>query len=350
MKEVKTGIVYHDDFLLHTNNFHPECKERLEAVMDKLEKEKVLDRLELITPTEKASEETIALVHKEKYIQSVKAACERGVRQLDMDTYITPDSYEVARLAVQGCLDAVNKVMAGELDRVFALIRPPGHHAEPDRAMGFCLFNNIAIAARVLQNDYGKKRIMIVDWDVHHGNSTQHVFEEDPGVLFFSVHQSPAYPGTGRLGEIGRGEGRGYTVNAPMPAGSGDEDYEALFQKLVLPIMDEYQPEMLLISAGQDAYMGDSLASMNLSKQFYARMARMLADGADRYADGKMIFFLEGGYNVHDQADIIFNVLNVVSHWDLPIIEDARASKGGRGKEILHAIKDMHKDYWKSLP
>lgn len=349
MKDVKTGIVYHDDYLLHTNDYHPECKERLEAAMDKLEKEKVLDRLELISPTQKASEEIIALVHAEPYIESVKAACEKGVRQLDMDTYITPHSFEVARLAVQGCMDAVEKVMAGELDRVFAMIRPPGHHAEADRAMGFCLFNNIAIAARVLQNQYGLKRILIVDWDVHHGNSTQHVLEDDPGVLFFSVHQSPAYPGTGSLRETGKGEGQGYTVNAPMPAGCGDEDYEALFQEVLLPIMDEYQPEILLISAGQDAYMGDPLASMNLSKQFYARMAQMLLEGAEKHAGGKMLLFLEGGYNVGDQADIIFNVLNVISHWDLPLKEDSRASKGGRGKDTIQKIKETHKNFWKAL-
>ncbi len=349
MNNMRTGIVYHDDFLLHFNYYHPECKERLEAAMAKLKKEGVLPSLVQITPQEKAPVETIALVHDEDYIRSVETACQKGVRQLDMDTYLTPDTYEVARLAVQGALDAVEKVMNGELDRVFALLRPPGHHAEPNRGMGFCIFNNIAIAARVLQNRYGLSRIMILDWDVHHGNSTQHVFENEAEVLFFSVHQSPAYPGTGGLKEVGRGKGQGYTLNAPLPAGCGDEDYLNLFQQVVIPVMEEYKPEILLISAGQDAYMGDPLASMNLSKQFYGTMAQILKEGAEKHCEGKMILFLEGGYNVDAQASIIFNVINVLSDWNLPLEKDHKDSKGGRGGRAIQAVLDTHKQYWQCL-
>ncbi len=349
MEDIRTGVVYHDDFLLHYNDYHPECKERLEAAMDKLEKEGALNKLKLLTPQEKAPVETIALVHDEDYIRSVETACQKNLKQLDMDTYITQDTYEVARLAVQGGLDAVDKVMDGELNRVFALVRPPGHHAEPDRAMGFCIFNNIAVVARVLQKKYGLKRIMIIDWDVHHGNSTQHVFENDAEVLFFSVHQSPAYPGTGGLREIGRGSGEGYTINAPMPAGCGDEDYLKLFEQVVLPVMDDFKPEMLLISAGQDAYMGDPLASMNLTKQFYGKMAQLLKEGAEKHCDGKMLLFLEGGYNVNAQASIIYNVINVISGWNLPLEEDSRPSQGGRGSKAIQAVIDLHKQYWPGL-
>lgn len=348
MEGVKMGIVYHEDFLLHTNDYHPECKERLKEIMSKLKKEEVLSSLEMIVPLEKAPVETIALVHTEEYIQSVQRACERGVRQLDLDTYLTPSSYEVARLAVQGGLDAVDKVMRGELDRVFAFLRPPGHHAEPDRGMGFCIFNNIAIAARVLQKKYSLKRIMIIDWDVHHGNSTQHVFEDDPGVLFFSVHQSPAYPGTGSLKEVGRGEGVGYTINAPLPPGCGDEDYLALFQEVVIPVMDEYRPEIFLVSAGQDAYHGDPLASMNLTRQAYARIAGLLKESAEKHAGGKIILFLEGGYNVQGQASIVYNVINTLAAWNLPLEED-RPSLGRRGEKVIEAVRNLHKQYWKAL-
>ena len=349
MEQVKTGIVYHDDFLLHTNDFHPECKERLEAAMNKLEQKKVLDYLEMLTPGEKASPEDIALVHEEKYINTVKESCEKGTRQLDMDTYLTPHTYDVARLAVQGGLDAINKVMSGELHRVFAMVRPPGHHAEPYRGMGFCIFNNIAVASRVLQRDYNLKRIMIVDWDVHHGNSTQHVFEDDPEVLFFSMHQSPAYPGTGGLKEVGKKEGTGFNINAPMPPGCGDEDYLTLFNEVVLPVMEEYKPEMLLISAGQDAYLGDPLASMNLTKQCYARMTELLLEGAEKHCGGKMLFFLEGGYNVDAQASIIYNVLNASSRWGFPLEEDKTPASGRTGEESLKKVIDVQKEFWPIL-
>ncbi len=349
MSAKKTGIVYHDDFLLHTNTGHPECKERLEAAMAKLEDRKVMEMLELIEPREKAAVDTIALVHRNDYIKGVERACNEGNRQLDMDTYLTPETYEVARLAVQGGLDALKRVMGNELKHVFALLRPPGHHAEPNRGMGFCIFNNIAIAARVLQKQYGLERIMIVDWDVHHGNSTQHVFENEAEVLFFSVHQSPAYPGTGGLKEVGRGEGKGFNINAPMPMGCGDDDYLTLFKEVLLPVMEEYKPQMLLISAGQDAFMGDPLASMSVSRQCYAELTELLLEGARKHTGEKMIFFLEGGYNVDGQASIIFNVLNTVGRWELPLEEDVEPSRGGRGMDTIKSVCNIHKEFWPIL-
>ncbi len=349
MKETNTGIVYHEDYLLHTNDYHPECKERLEAIMDKLEHKGVLNDLPVIVPEQEAPVEKIALIHGERYIKSVKQACEDGRHQLDMDTYLTPRTYEIARLAVQGGLDAVEAVMGNKMENVFALLRPPGHHAEANQGMGFCIFNNIAIATRVLQKEYALKRIMIVDWDVHHGNGTQHVFEEEAEVLFFSVHQSPAYPGTGALGEVGRKEGAGYTLNAPMPPGSGDGDYLLLFNEIVLPVMDAYKPQILLVSAGQDAYRGDSLASMNLSKQWYAQMADLLSKGAAAHTEGKMILFLEGGYNVKAQADIVFNVLNTIGGWGLPLEEDSRVADRPVAENAIRSIKNQLKQYWDVL-
>ncbi len=340
------GIVYHDDFLLHTNYYHPECKERLEAIMSKLRTTGVLASITSIAPREAAPLEKITLVHGEAYIRSVERACREGQQQLDMDTYLTPETYNVARLAVQGALDAVEAVMNNRLDKVFAFLRPPGHHAEVSRGMGFCIFNNIAIAARVLQKEYGLERIMIIDWDVHHGNGTQHVFEEEKEVLFFSVHQSPAYPGTGALREIGSKEGVGYTVNAPLPPGSGDGDYLLLFNEVVLPLMYSYKPQIILVSAGQDAYRGDPLASMKLSKQFYARMAELIGQAAAELSGGKMLLFLEGGYNVEAQADIVFNVINTLAGLGLPLEEDKNTNEQPYAEKVIHTIKSYHKQYW----
>ncbi|MEW5921647.1 MAG: histone deacetylase [Bacillota bacterium] len=345
----RAGIVFHEDFLLHTNYYHPECKERLEAIMDRLKTKGILSSLPCIVPKQEAPLEKIALIHSESYIKSVEQACREGLQQLDMDTYLTSKTYEVARLAVQGGLDAVDAVMSNKLDKVFAFLRPPGHHAEVSRGMGFCIFNNIAIAARILQKEYGLERIMIVDWDVHHGNGTQHVFEEERGVLFFSVHQSPAYPGTGGLREVGRKEGAGYTVNAPLPPGCGDGDYLLLFNEIVLPIMRAYEPQMILVSAGQDAYRGDPLASMNLSKQCYARMAELLCEGAQEFTGGKMLLFLEGGYNVDAQADIVFNVLSTIGELDLPLEEDERPAAIPAVEGLISTIKNQHKQYWDIL-
>ena len=349
MLKKKTGIVYHEDFLLHTNHYHPECKNRLEAIMDKLEKEDMLDKLELIVPETKASVKTIAMVHNERYIGEVEQSCLAGLDGLDMDTYLTAKTYEVARLAVQGGLEAVKNVMNGRLEKVFALLRPPGHHAEPDRGMGFCIFNNIAIASRFLQKEYGLQRIMIVDWDVHHGNGTQRVFEDDPGVLYFSVHQSPAFPGTGSLKEVGKGAGKGYTINVPLRPGCGDSEYMALFQEIVLPVMSSYRPEILLISAGQDAYTGDPLASMKLSLQGYTRMTELLLQGAERHTGGKMVFFLEGGYNSKGLASIVYNVLNVLAGLNLPFEEENPLGRGGYGADIVRNVRNIHKEFWPAL-
>ena len=346
MKEIDLGIVYHPDFLLHTNKHHPECKERLEAIMDRLKKEKVLSRLKELRPKGEATLEAIAQVHEEGYIQQVREACSSGVGRLDMDTYLTPNSFDIARLAVQGGLDAVKAVKSGELKRVFAFLRPPGHHAETNRGMGFCLFNNIAVAARFLQKEYGLERILVVDFDVHHGNGTQQAFEKEPGVLFFSVHQSPAYPGTGGINEIGKEEGVGFNINAPLPPGSGDEDYEKLFLEVLLPVAEAYKPQFLLVSAGQDAYAGDPLASMQVSLQGYGRIAELLMELAAKHTDGKAVFFLEGGYNLNGQAGAVFNMLNVMGNWNMPFLGNGEGGKGPSAVSRITEIMEVQKNFW----
>jgi len=188
--------------------------------------------------------------------------------------------------------------MAKQVDHVFCAVRPPGHHAEANRAMGFCLLNNVAIAVRYAQKKHGLSRVLIVDWDVHHGNGTQHIFEDDPSVLFFSTHQFPHYPGTGRESERGRGAGEGYTINVPMEAGEGDDEYRAIFRKVLVPAAEEFKPELVIISAGFDAHKDDPLASMGLTEAGYAELTGIVAGIAKTYAQGRILSSLEGGYNL----------------------------------------------------
>jgi acetoin utilization deacetylase AcuC-like enzyme len=195
-------------------------------------------------------------------------------------------------------LAAVDAIMARQVDHVFCAVRPPGHHAEAGRAMGFCLFNNVAIAARYVQKKYGLTRVLIVDWDVHHGNGTQHSFEHDPSILFFSTHQHPHYPGTGRATERGKGAGEEFTVNVPMEAGEGDDEYRAVFQETLVPAADAFKPEFILISAGFDAHKEDPLASMGLTEAGYAELTGIVAGIAKRHAKGRILSSLEGGYNL----------------------------------------------------
>jgi acetoin utilization deacetylase AcuC-like enzyme len=225
-----------------------------------------------------------------------------GRVSLDPDTSMSPGSLTAAYLAAGGALVAVDAIMSRQVDHVFCAVRPPGHHAEAGRAMGFCLFNNVAIAARYVQKKHGLKRVLIVDWDVHHGNGTQHSFEDDPSVLFFSTHQYPHYPGTGRESERGRGAGEGFTLNVPMDAGEGDEEYRAIFQKSLVPAADAFKPEFVIISAGFDAHKDDPLASMGLTEEGYADLTGIVAGIAKRHAGGRILSSLEGGYHLTSLA------------------------------------------------
>jgi acetoin utilization deacetylase AcuC-like enzyme len=256
----------------------------------------------LEVPFASADPKWLLSVHPQSHIDRVRHVCTIGGGVLDSsgDTPVGPESFEVAMLAVGAVLGSCDAVMAGRVRRAFAAVRPPGHHAEPERAMGFCLFANVAIAARYLQQRQGVGKVAVVDFDVHHGNGTQAAFFDDPSVLFISIHQDPrtCYPGTGYDWEIGVGEGRGYTVNFPMPPGSGDEDYMKVMETLVLPELEEFAPEVLLLSAGFDAHSDDPLAEIELSEEGFERITRSLADAADRHCGGRVISVLEGGYNL----------------------------------------------------
>jgi acetoin utilization deacetylase AcuC-like enzyme len=248
-----------------------------------------------------ADQKWLEAVHPPRYIQRIRHVCSIGGGVLDQgDTPVGPESFDIALLAVGAALESCDAVVSGRVQRAFAAVRPPGHHAEPDRPMGFCLFSNIAIAARYLQREHAIGRIAIVDFDVHHGNGTQAVFEDDPHVLFISLHQDPrtCYPGSGYDFEVGIDAGRGFTLNCPFPPGAGDQEYLKVMQDRVVPKLDQFAPEFLLISAGFDAHMDDPLAQIELSEEAFEKMTRTLVEVANRHCDGKIVSLLEGGYNL----------------------------------------------------
>jgi len=294
----KTGLVYHTDYLSHDTGFHPEKRERLISIMDYLKEHNLIDKLAQIEP-DLASRKWIEEIHSPGYIDQAKSACLSGKAILDYgDTVICPKSFNAALRAAGGALAAADWVMEKKVDNAFAAVRPPGHHAEKAQAMGFCIFNNIAIAARYLQKKYGLGKIFILDWDVHHGNGTQHSFEEDPTVFYCSLHQYPHYPGTGSSQETGRGKGKGFTLNIPMSAGSEEQDYIIAFNEEIVPAANQFSPDFILISAGFDAHQEDPLAGIRLSDDTYYQMSKMMKDVAISACSGRIISFLEGGYNL----------------------------------------------------
>jgi len=295
----KTGFLFDKRYLDHdTGSRHPESSQRLAATMDHLKRQPWFANLVHLQPNQ-AEREWIESVHQSDYIDRAWKQCGAGSRILDdPDVTICESSFDVAVLATGGALTIADAVMRGNISNGFALVRPPGHHAEFSRAMGFCLFNSIAITARYLQKCYGIEKVAILDWDVHHGNGTQHSFEQDPSVLFISLHQYPYYPGSGSYSETGTGAGANATVNCPMAAGSSDTDYEKAFVERVLPAINAFEPQAVLLSAGFDAHFADPLAQINLSTEFYGWMTQTMLEVAERYAQGRLISLLEGGYSL----------------------------------------------------
>lgn len=294
-----TGLVYDPQYLEHDmGHGHPESPDRLRAIVARLEQSGLMARLRRLTPRP-AEDEWITHVHSPQYVDLLKQRRPtQGRVQLDPDTSMSPGSLPAAYLAAGGALAACDALMRGEVQHAFCAVRPPGHHAEQGRAMGFCLFNNVAIAARYVQKRHGLSRVLIVDWDVHHGNGTQHTFEDDPSLLFFSTHQYPHYPGTGRATEAGRGAGEGLTINVPMTAGEGDEDYIDVFERVLVPAADQFRPELVIISAGFDAHRDDPLANMALTEAGYAALTGIVAAIAARHSQRRILSCLEGGYNL----------------------------------------------------
>lgn len=302
LKPARTGLIYHPDYLRHlTGHGHPESPERLTAIINRLEETGLLKELTLIEPIS-AREEDILLIHSREHFDTIKNAWDNGYTALTPDTPISEESFRIAMLAAGGVLTGIDKIMAGEIDNCMALVRPPGHHATPDNAMGFCLFNNIAIGARYLQKRHNIEKILIVDWDLHHGNGTQEAFYEDPSVLYFSTHQYPHYPGTGSIHEKGEGNGKGFTINIPMRAGTPPEEFMNKFRDSLYDRALEFSPDFILVSAGFDAHRDDPLGELLLTDESYGEMTRIVLDIANRCCDGRVLSALEGGYNLNALA------------------------------------------------
>ncbi len=301
-----TGYVYHPVYLEHNLPHHPENARRLESVLRLLTEEGVLERLVALEPRP-ATQAELERVHTAAHIERVRRIAEQGGGHLDADTYLNARSYDAACMAAGGLLVAVEEVLAGRVDNAFALVRPPGHHALADRGMGFCLFNNVALAARHAMAFPQVERVFIVDFDVHHGNGTQAILEEDPAVFYVSTHQYPYYPGTGHWSEVGRGAGKGTVLDVPLPGGVGDRGYALIWEKLVWPLARRFQPHLILVSAGYDAHWQDPLAAMNLSLHGYAALAHELVAMAQELCEGRILFALEGGYHLEVLAHGVLN-------------------------------------------
>lgn len=332
---------------------HPESPERLGEIYQMIEEEEMRGRFLGKVRPRPATREEIEMVHSPAYIDLVASTADKPYVRLDMDTSTCAKSYETALLAAGGLLELIKVVMQGKLNNGFALVRPPGHHAERDRAMGFCLFNNIAIGARYALRNFSLQRILIVDWDVHHGNGTQNSFYEDSQVLYFSTHRYGFfYPGTGGATEVGKGRGEGFTVNVPFSTGASDADYGNIFEKLLKPIALEYQPQLILVSAGFDTHYNDPLGGMDVSEKGYARMTQILMEIAGATAQGKLVLTLEGGYNVTSQKRSVKAVLEELSQ-AFPLEKNDLLEKEKadypRVEKFLLQLKEIQKRYWKNL-
>jgi acetoin utilization deacetylase AcuC-like enzyme len=340
---MKAALVYDPIYLEHDTGSHPENSRRLIAMMSYLEESGVKERLVMLSPRA-ASVEEIQSVHTPEYVSQTKSKAESGGGWLDPDTVVCPKSYEVALYAAGGLLTAAEAVMNGEVDSAFGLVRPPGHHATRNRAMGFCIFNNVAIAANFALANFNINHVLIADFDVHHGNGTQDTFYSDPKVLYFSTHEYPFYPGTGRIDETGSGEGKGTTVNFPMNAGWGDEEYLRAFNEVLVPVARRFQPQLILISAGFDPHWADNLAMMELSITGFARMVKVLKELATELCGGRLVFTLEGGYNLQVDSYALRATFDVLL--DSPEIIDplgeSTARKPGGFQEHIERIKHTH--------
>lgn len=297
MVQKPTAIISSDIYQQHDTGSHPESAARAKAVHGVAQTLLADARFVAIEPRQ-ANLNHIKRVHYSDYVEALKAFCEHGGGRLDINTTVSLHSYDAALYAAGGLIEAVEQVIQGKVANAFALVRPPGHHAVPQSSMGFCLFNNVAIAAQYLLDVHHLERIMIVDWDVHHGNGTQDTFYGDRRVMFVSTHQAALYPGTGDLNEIGEDKGRGYNVNVPLPAGCGDEVFERICEAVLEPIAKRFKPEFVLISAGYDGHWRDKLANLNLSVEGYARLTKRVMAIADTYAQGRLALTLEGGYDL----------------------------------------------------
>ena len=318
---MQVGFVYDPIYLQHNTGQHVENATRLEAMIAYLEQTQLKQQLTSIKPRPATIEE-LSRAHHEPHISHVQEVAQRGGGWLDADTVMSPGSYDAALYAAGGAIRATEAVMSGEITSAFALVRPPGHHATSQRAMGFCLFNNVAITAKYILATYKLDRILIIDFDVHHGNGTQEIFYDNPQVLYISTHQYPFYPGTGNIEEIGFGEAKGTTINIPLPSGCGDNEYLSVFEQIIVPAVKRFNPQFMLISAGYDPHWADELALMQVSTSSFAQIAKITQELSAELCNNRLVFILEGGYNLNALATSVKATFDVLmgnpilkTHW-----------------------------------
>jgi acetoin utilization deacetylase AcuC-like enzyme len=297
-----TGIVYSSVYLEHKTGEHPECPGRLLAIQNRLVQSGVWGKLRIFSPRA-ADIEDLRMVHAEEHIFRVQRSCHEGRTSLDPDTAVCPESFDVARTAVGGVFVGIDQVMLREVKNAFCMVRPPGHHATADEAMGFCLFNNVALGARYAQRHHGCRTVLIVDFDAHHGNGTQSIFYEDDSVFYFSIHRSPFYPGTGRESERGKGRGEGFTLNCPVSVSLDRKVIVSLFVKTLDEIAGVFVPDLVLVSAGFDGHVGDPIGGLHLQTSDFRDMTAAIVELARTTSSGRIVSVLEGGYDLNSLGE-----------------------------------------------
>jgi acetoin utilization deacetylase AcuC-like enzyme len=337
------GLVYDPLYLEHDTGAHVENAQRLVAIMTLLEESGLLARLTSI-PARDATSEELMLVHTAEYVEQVRRVADSGGAWVDPDTYISPGSYQAAVRAAGGCLAAADAIMDGRVESAFCLVRPPGHHALENQAMGFCLFNNVAIATRYLQRRWDLRRLAIVDFDIHHGNGTYDTFHDDPDILYASTHAYPFYPGTGHWRETGTGPGLGSTLSIPMPTASGDAEYALVFREVVAPAVSRFAPEAILVSVGFDAHFADPLAPMSLSVDGFGELMSQVKEMAAKLCQGRLLATLEGGYDLTALAWSVRRCLEVLA--GEPLTPDPLGAPPSRVRpqieDLVEVLRSLH--------
>jgi acetoin utilization deacetylase AcuC-like enzyme len=336
----RVAVAYDPIHLRHNVARHPEQPGRVEAIMQRLDAGGRLAGLQQLTPRE-ASDAELELIHPASHVDYVRRLDESGGGRIDADTRVVPGTFAAATHAAGGTLAAVDAVLDGAADATFAVVRPPGHHATANQAMGFCYFNNVAIAAAYARRNHGVGRIAIADYDVHHGNGTQDVFWNDPDLLYLSLHQYPFYPGSGHWRETGGPGAEGATVNVPLQAGCGDAEYLRVFDRLFLPLVERFQPELLLVSAGYDAHAGDPLAGMEVSTAAYGAIVRRLRAAADALCGGRLVATLEGGYDLNDLAASVEASIDALT--GAPPAYEPAPPAGEVFERYLDGLRELHR-------
>jgi acetoin utilization deacetylase AcuC-like enzyme len=345
-----TGVVWDPVYLDHlTDDGHPDHPRRLKPLYRHLQDPAVMDRFTTIAPPA-ATDDEILLAHSPVYLAQVKATAAHPMASLSADTLTCECSGQVAALAAGGTIEAIRQVVVGRLAHALVLCRPPGHHAERSRAMGYCIFNNVAIGTLAARTQMGLTRVMVVDWDLHHGNGTQHIFERDPSVFFFSSHQFPHYPGTGHFTETGLGPGEGTTMNVPLNRGCADAEFVAIYQRLLVPVVRAFKPQLIVVSAGFDIHAKDPLGGMQVTPVGFAGLTRLILDVARETCGGRVVFCLEGGYDGGALADSALAVLDeLTGRTATDVAALAGRARAGHITATLERCLNTHRRFWNTL-